>query len=209
MNWGLTSTILSLLVLLVTAIVELAWSRRYRAAKNAEIHALRAEIESLKEMTPMKVREYYLSTKELLEQCNAELQKELEVARRAESEQSDRIVALKAQGFAREAELVCARAEADSRRSEVERLTAEVETLEPYRSDVWWIVDTISHLPAAEAIASAVAQKLGEPGRQRIYALFLADAEKWKQAKLMAIEREIEKRESREHSGRNQAPDSG
>jgi hypothetical protein len=70
-------------------IAKIWWSKEFAAAKDEIIRAkesqialLEREIKSLQEMTPMKVREYYLSVKEQLsewiETLKADLQKALE-----------------------------------------------------------------------------------------------------------------------------------
>jgi hypothetical protein len=56
-------------------IAKILWSREYASAKDetikakdAQIQLLEREIVSLKEMTPMKIREYFLSVREQLEE---------------------------------------------------------------------------------------------------------------------------------------------
>jgi len=49
-------------------------------AKDAQIEALKNEIQNLRELTPMKLREYFLSVKEQLEEYNDILQGELKNA---------------------------------------------------------------------------------------------------------------------------------
>lgn len=46
-------------------------------AKDAQIETLKNEIQNLRELTPMKIREYFLSVKEQLEEYNGKLQEEL------------------------------------------------------------------------------------------------------------------------------------
>lgn len=68
-------------------ISKLWWAKEYTAAKNETIHAkeaqielLKTELENLRELTPMKLREYFLSVKEQLEEYNNKLREELESA---------------------------------------------------------------------------------------------------------------------------------
>jgi len=66
----------------------LRWSQEYTsakeaeiAAKNAQLQTLEREITSLRELTPMKIREYFLSVKGQLEEYNTLLQQQLEETR--------------------------------------------------------------------------------------------------------------------------------
>src|SRR6185436_12315961 len=66
---------------------KLRWSREFGAAKDAQIAAKQAEIASLerectalRELTPMRVREYFLSVKEQLEEYNDRLRWERDAA---------------------------------------------------------------------------------------------------------------------------------
>jgi hypothetical protein len=68
---------------------KLWWSKEYAesknqtiAAKEAQIEVLNAQIASLRELNPMKIREYFLSIKEQLEEYIAHLQGQLEELRR-------------------------------------------------------------------------------------------------------------------------------
>jgi hypothetical protein len=49
-------------------------------AKDAQIETLKNEIQNLRELTPMKIREYFLSVKGQLEEYNDKLQEELKTA---------------------------------------------------------------------------------------------------------------------------------
>lgn len=68
---------------------KLWWAKEYAAAKDETIHAkeaqielLKTEVQNLRELTPMKLREYFLSVKEQLEEYNDKLREELEAARK-------------------------------------------------------------------------------------------------------------------------------
>ena len=68
---------------------KLWWAKEYAAAKDETIHAkeaqielLKTEVQNLRELTPMKLREYFRSVKEQLEEYNDELREELEAARK-------------------------------------------------------------------------------------------------------------------------------
>ena len=74
-------TIGSLLVATLAWIAKIRWSKEFIAAKqeilkakDEQLKILEREIRSLREMTPMKIREYFLSVKQQLEEYNTELQ---------------------------------------------------------------------------------------------------------------------------------------
>ena len=68
-------------------LAKLRWSREFAQAKEATIEAkneqievLKNEIQNLREFTPMKLREYFLSVKEQLEEYNTTLNSQIEEA---------------------------------------------------------------------------------------------------------------------------------
>lgn len=86
MEWMQTSiTIGSLLVATLAWVAKIRWSKEFISAKDEilkskdeQIKILEREIASLREMTPMKLREYFLSVKQQLEEYNAALQLRLQ-----------------------------------------------------------------------------------------------------------------------------------
>lgn len=73
-------TVGSIIAAILAWFAKLSWSREFAAAKNATITAkdmqidqLKEHIKVLQEMTPMKVREYFHSVKEQLEEYNENL----------------------------------------------------------------------------------------------------------------------------------------
>ena len=83
-------TIGSLIAAILAWIAKLKWSKEFEKAKDetikakeAQISALEREIKSLQDMTPMKLREYFNSVKEQLEEYNEELRKQLETEKAA------------------------------------------------------------------------------------------------------------------------------
>ncbi|HYX72194.1 MAG TPA: hypothetical protein VE732_05445 [Nitrososphaera sp.] len=91
MNWILwiyaISTLASALAAVLAWAAKLRWAKEYSAAKDetikakdAQIETLKNEIQNLRELTPMKLREYFLSVKEQLEEYNDKLQEELKTA---------------------------------------------------------------------------------------------------------------------------------
>ncbi len=89
-------TIGSLAAAILAWIAKLRWSKEFEKAKNetikakdAQIAALEREVKSLKDMTPMKLREYFNSVKEQLEEYNEDLKKQLEQAKEDNSKLQD------------------------------------------------------------------------------------------------------------------------
>jgi hypothetical protein len=90
-------------------------------AKEAQIELMKIEIQNLRELTPMKLREYFVSVKQQLEEYNEMLQKEL-------VDNTKRVAELEAGGQAREAEvnqLLDEKAELEYRIEALERLKAD------------------------------------------------------------------------------------
>lgn len=85
-----TITLLSVLAAVLAWAAKLMWAKEYKEAKEAQIELLKEQIKSLEELTPMKVREFYISTKQQLEEYIEKLQgdlktKTLELERLAKS----------------------------------------------------------------------------------------------------------------------------
>lgn len=87
-QWIYAITALASAVAAILAwVAKLRWAKEYSAAKDetikakdAQIETLKNEIQNLRELTPMKLREYFLSVKEQLEEYNDKLQEELKTA---------------------------------------------------------------------------------------------------------------------------------
>lgn len=84
---------------------KLWWSKEYIAAKDeiikskdAQIDLLNAQIKSLQDLTPMKIREYFLSVREQLEEYNESLQTQLKQAQDMLDLKQQEIDAIKAEG---------------------------------------------------------------------------------------------------------------
>ncbi|MCH7754041.1 hypothetical protein IH970_02795 [candidate division KSB1 bacterium] len=85
MEWIYIITVLASSIAAILAwIAKLLWSKEYIAAKDevikakdAQIEVLNQQIEGLKELTPMKIREYFLSVKLQLEEYNDHLKGQL------------------------------------------------------------------------------------------------------------------------------------
>jgi hypothetical protein len=75
---------------------KLQWSKEFKDAKDeiirakeAHIELLKNELQNLRDLTPMKIREYFISVRQQLEEYNSELQEKLQKARE-ESEAKNR-----------------------------------------------------------------------------------------------------------------------
>jgi len=73
-------TILSLVAAILAWVSKLKWSKEYSRAKDEIIRLKDAEIEQLKELNPIKIREYFQSVKTQLEEYNDRLQCQLAIA---------------------------------------------------------------------------------------------------------------------------------
>lgn len=92
-------TIGSLAAAILAWIAKLRWSKEFERAKNetikakeAQIAALEREVKSLQDMTPMKLREYFHSVREQLEEYNDELVKQLEQAKEENNKLRERFL---------------------------------------------------------------------------------------------------------------------
>jgi DNA repair exonuclease SbcCD ATPase subunit len=97
------------------------WGREYGAAKDeiirakeAQITALERELQGLRELTPMRIREYFLSVKEQLEEYNAVLQEQLKSAKREIGQKEAAIGALRDQGSEQGAQIAALEHERDA-----------------------------------------------------------------------------------------------
>ena len=92
---------------------KLWWSKEYAAAKDeiirakdAQIALLDKEIQNLRELTPMKIREYFLSVRKQLEEYNELLNKELEEARKEIEDKNIEIEHLKSEDVNKSDEVI-------------------------------------------------------------------------------------------------------
>ncbi len=88
-------TILSLIGGILAWIAKLKWSKEYKEAKEAQIEALKQQVQTFKDFTSDKVKEIFLATKEILEIRIKELEAELikiETEKNNEKLERERIV---------------------------------------------------------------------------------------------------------------------
>jgi len=83
----LVTTILSLSVAIFAWWAKIKWSKEYTDAKNeiikskeAQIDLLKQEIQNLKDFSPIKMREYFVTVKQQLEEYNEHLKSQLDKA---------------------------------------------------------------------------------------------------------------------------------
>lgn len=98
-------TLLSLLAAILAWLAKLRWSKEYAAAKDetirakdAQIDALKQQIENLKDLTPDKLREYFESTRTSLEEYIEKLKMQLSEAKDKTSQKSQQITNLEDKG---------------------------------------------------------------------------------------------------------------
>lgn len=94
----LIGTLLSALAAVLAWLAKLFWSKEYISAKDeiikakeAQIETLRSQVDHYKELTPMKIQEYFHSVKEQLEEYNDALQLKLEKAKSQIEEKSQKL----------------------------------------------------------------------------------------------------------------------
>jgi chromosome segregation ATPase len=91
---------------------KLQWGREFAAAKDeiikakdAQIEVLNRELDSLRELTPMKVREYFVSVREQLEEYNDLLQSQLDEAHEELAKKDTQIAKLRTEGARKAGEI--------------------------------------------------------------------------------------------------------
>ena len=105
MEWiVLLSALASVISAALAWAAKLWWSKEYIAAKDeiikakeTQIDLLNAQIRNLQDLTPMKIREYFLSVRTQLEEYNESLQTELSQARKQIEEKQQEIKSLRAE----------------------------------------------------------------------------------------------------------------
>ncbi len=98
-------TLLSVIAAILAWIAKLRWAKEYIAtkdetikAKEAQIEVLKTQIEGLKELTPPKVREYYINASKMLEEYIEKLKNQIREAQTDIEEKNIQIAKLQAEG---------------------------------------------------------------------------------------------------------------
>ncbi len=107
------ASLLSVAAAVLAWAAKLWWGKEFAAAKDeiikakdAQIEHLDREIKSLRDLTPMKIREYFLSVREQLEEYNNLLQSQLKDANEEIARRDDEISNLKQEGTQKVTEIV-------------------------------------------------------------------------------------------------------
>lgn len=123
----------SALAAVLAWLAKLKWSREYGLAKDevirakdAQIELLKEEVEGLREMTPMKIREYFVSVKQQLEEYNDTLKQSLNAAQGEIQPRDQIIVSLRAAGDQSSAALQAIERERDELREAARRLEEQL-----------------------------------------------------------------------------------
>jgi hypothetical protein len=74
-------------------------------AKDAQLQTLQLQLDNLRELTPMKIREYFINMKERLEEFNDSLKRQLLEAARLIAQKQDEIDTLQARGTGQKAKI--------------------------------------------------------------------------------------------------------
>lgn len=91
-------TILATIAAILAWIAKIKWSNEFSKAKNAQIESLKCQIENLTDLTPMKIKEYFLSVKSQLEEYNDFLKNQLSNAKAEIESKETKIIELNKQG---------------------------------------------------------------------------------------------------------------
>ena len=128
LKWGIT--LLSILAAILAWIAKLKWSKEYRAAKDeiirskeAMIAQLNERIQFYKELTPMKLKEYFDSVKSQLEMQIEDLNTQKEKAAKEINDKNNEIIKL-------EEDKIINKKEIETLRNEKQQLEISAKTLE-------------------------------------------------------------------------------
>ena len=129
-------TLLSIVAAILAWIAKLWWAKEYRAAKDetikakeAQIEVLKTQIENLKELNPVKIREFFVSMKMQLEENIDLLKSQLDTAKAEITQRSTEIDRLSLEGDKKRTELQKLQSEKKQAEEKVQLLTGEVKQL--------------------------------------------------------------------------------
>lgn len=135
----LAITGLSVVAAILAWVAKLRWSKEFAdakeatiAAKDAQIQVLEKQIEDLRDLTPMKLREYVLSIKDQLEEYNDSLQSQVEKLRAEIAEKNAQIGSLSEEGT--------------QKRNEIEKIRQERDELEQRAVLLDRYMETFKHI---------------------------------------------------------------
>ena len=117
-------------------IAKLKWSKEFADAKNAviaskdaQIETLKLELDNLRQLSPPKLREYYVSMKQQLEEYNEMLQTKLSHARSEADTKTEQIESLQRKGEVQSSLLSSLQRKRDELQREAELSQAKIEAL--------------------------------------------------------------------------------
>jgi len=207
-------TILSLLAAVLAWVAKLRWSKEYIAAKDeiikakeAQIGVLREQIQGLKELTPMKIREYFESVKSQLEEFNEMLKLQLEAAQIEITQKTTEIDKLSTEGDKRSTELQKLESEKKQAEEKVQLLAGEVkqlrETFQMNLTQLLGNLDKISDYNYRVSFASRFVSRFGGPSylNELIAQLKSMEDLKQKYKEMTNDKKDIEKKGVKENQG--------
>jgi chromosome segregation ATPase len=111
-------------------------------AKEAQVDAIRQEAESLRELTPMKLRDYFVSMREQMEEYNNVLTKELQNAQAVIEKKDLEISGLRAEGQASQVEIESLATERDDLEAAVTSLRGRLHEIQETREALTLLTET-------------------------------------------------------------------
>lgn len=166
-------TILSALAAVLAWLAKIFWSKEYISAKNEIIKAKDAQIEQLesqvrqyKDLTPMKIREYFQSVKEQLEEYNDSLQDNLEQTKDKLEKKNDELKKLEQSDQKKSSNLEKIKKDKKDLEEQVDELEQELEKLRINEEEFNTIripkIDTSALAKAAKAASDSMNENLGK-----------------------------------------------
>jgi hypothetical protein len=132
----------SALAAVLAWVAKLMWGKEYMAAKDetikakeAHIEVLKSQIESLRELTPVKMKEYFATVKATLEEYNETLQLQLNEAKKEIDQKTIQIDHLYREGEKKGAEFGKLEYERDQIRKRAEELESKLKQLREKQTD--------------------------------------------------------------------------
>jgi flagellar basal body-associated protein FliL len=137
-------TIISGIAAILAWLAKLRWSKEFAEAKDAciaakeeQVRTLQLQIDQLRDLTPIKLREFYIKMKEQLEEYNDALQAELSKAKQEMCRKTETITELTGQGAAQVNLIADLNSEKQAIETKVRKLEAQVEQLKQRSPFLW------------------------------------------------------------------------
>lgn len=140
-------TLLSIVAAILGWTSKLWWAKEYRAAKEAQIEALKTQIENLKELNPVKMREFFEAMKTHLGENIDWLQSQLDTAKAEIIQRSTEIDRLSLEGDKKSTELQKLQSEKKQAEEKVQFLTGEVKQLrETFQLNITQLLENLDKM---------------------------------------------------------------